>query len=297
MAFEAHHPFRSPATKQEYLSAYDHTAQQWPTPSERRIVDTSFGETFIRIQGPVDGSPLVLLPGDTETSLSWLPIIGPFSRKFRTYAIDHIYDNGRSVYSKHVTCPEDFVTWLDEVFDGLQIDRLNLVAYSYGAWQAALYALAHPDRIQKMVLLAPSATVLAPGLLMVARAFLYYFLPIPWVARNYFYWYGPDAVRQSRTRSRVDEMVEEDLLARRCFKKRRFVPPTRLTDTNWQALAMPTLFLVGEHERTYSAHRAVRRLKRVAGNVEAKIAPATDHYLLLVNPDWVAENTLSFLSA
>lgn len=295
MAFEAHHPFRSPAAKHEYLSAYDHAAQQWPTPSERRIVDTSFGETFIRIQGPMGGSPLVLLPGDTETSLSWLPTIGPFSREFGTYAIDHVYDNGRSVYSKHVTCPEDFVTWLNEVFDALQIARLNLVAYSYGAWQAALYALAHPDRIQKLVLLAPSATVLSPGPLMLVRAFLYYFLPFRRVARDYFYWYGPDAVQQSRTRSRVDEMVEEDLLARRCFKKRRFVPPTRLTDANWQALAVQTLFLVGENERTYSAQRAVRRLRRVASNVEAKIAPATDHYLLIVKPDWVVENTLGFL--
>lgn len=297
MAFEAHHPFRSPPAKQEYLSAYDHLAEKWPTPSETRMLDTSFGQTFIHIQGPSEGPPLVLLPGDTETSLSWLPVIKPFSRDFRTYAIDHVYDNGRSIYSKDMRCPEDLVAWLDEVFDALHLDRLNLVSYSYGAWQAALYALAHPDRIQKLVLLAPSATVLSPGPLMLARAFIYYLLPFRCVARNYFYWYGPDAVRQSLTRSRVDEMVEEDLLARRCFKKRRFVPPTRLTDANWQALAVPTLFLVGQNERTYSAHRAVRRLKRVAGNVDAKIAPATDHYLLMVNPDWVVENTLNFLSA
>lgn len=295
LAIAAHHPFRSPKAKQEYLQFYDHLAEQWPTRSETRVVDTAFGQTFIRIQGPVDGAPLVLLPGDTETSLSWSPVIEPFSLSFRTYAIDHVYDNGRSTYSREMSRPADFVGWIDEVFDALRLEQLNLAGYSYGAWQAALYALAHPNRIEKLVLLAPSATVLSPGPMLLARAVLYHFLPCRFVARNYFHWYGPDAMQDDRTRARVDEMVDEDLLARRCFKKRKFAPPTVLTDANWKALRTPTLFLVGENDRTYSAQRAVRRLHLVAPLVEAKIAPNTDHYILLVSPDWVVRNMLRFL--
>ncbi len=237
----------------------------------------------------------MLLPGDTETSLSWLPVIEPLSQSYRTYAIDHVYDNGRSVYSKAMSRPTELVDWLDEVFDGLGLDRLNLLGYSYGAWQCSLYALAHPDRVDKLVLLAPSATVLSPGVVMLARAILYHFLPFRSIAREYFHWYGPDAAKDDRTRSRIDEMVEEDLLARRCFKRRKFVPPTRLTDANWGALRVPTLFLIGENDRTYSARRAVHRLRRVAPLVEAEIAANTDHYLLLVNPDWVVRNTLRFI--
>ncbi len=295
MAIAAHHPFRSPAAKQEYLRVYDHLAEQWPTSSETQVVNTAFGQTFIRVQGPVDGAPLVLLPGDTDTSLSWLPVIEPFSQNLRTYAIDHVFDNGRSIYTKKMSRPMDFVDWLDDVFDGLGLNRLNLAGYSFGAWQSVLYALTHRDRVEKLVLLAPSATVLSPGPVMLARAVLYHFLPYRSVARNYFHWYGPDAVKEDRTRARIDEMVEEDLLARRCFKPRNFVPPTRLTDENWKELKAPTLFLVGENDRTYSAQRAVRRLRRVAPMVEAKIAPNTDHYILLVNPDWVVRNTLRFL--
>ena len=113
----SHHPFRSPEAKQEYLHFYDHLAEQWPTQSETRVVGTAFGQTFIRIQGPVDAAPLVLLPGDTETSLSWMPVIEPFSQNFRTYAIDHVYDNGRSIYTRDMSRPADFVAWLDEVFE------------------------------------------------------------------------------------------------------------------------------------------------------------------------------------
>ena len=295
METAAHHPFRSPQAKQEYLTVYDDLAKRWPTPSETRFVHTSFGQTFIRIQGPIDGAPLVLLPGDTETSLSWLPVIRPLSQGFRTYAIDHVYDNGRSIYTKAMSRPEDFVDWLDQVFVGLGLDRLNLAGYSYGGWQSALYALAHPEKVERLVLLTPASTVLSPGPVILARAILYFFLPFRFVTKNYFYWYGPDAVKDERMRARVDEMVEEDLLSRRCFKKRRFVNPARLTDADWLALKVPTLFLVGKNDRTYSPARAVRRLHEVAPMVEAKIAPNTDHYIMLTNPDWVVQHTLRFL--
>ena len=259
------------------------------------MVNTAYGRTFVREHGPVDGEPLVLLPGDTETSLSWLPVIRSLAQHFRTYAIDHIYDNGRSIYTKQMSRPIDFVEWLDEVFAELGLKRLNLVGYSYGGWQAALYSLAHSGRVERLVMLAPSATVLSPGTVLLARAILYHLLPFRFVARNYFYWYGPDAIREEHFRSRIDEMVEEDLLARRCFLRRKFVPPTRLTDEDWGNLRVPTLFLIGENDRTYSAERAVRRLHRVAPRVEVRIAEGTDHYLLLVSPAWIVRNTLGFL--
>lgn len=294
---DAHHPFRSPEARQTYLRFYDHMAEQWPAPSETRTVSTSFGQTLVRIQGPEDGAPLVLLPGDTEISLSWLPVIEPLSEAFRTYALDHVYDNGRSIYTRAMSKPADFTAWLDEMFDELDLQALNLVGYSYGAWQAVLYALAHPGRVKKLVLLAPSATVLLPGLVLLTRAILYHFLPFRPVTRNYFHWYGPLAVKDEQTRARVDQMVDEDLLARRCFKRRTFVHPTRLSDAEWGKLQVPTLFLVGDHDRTYSPERAVQRLRRVAPEVEAKIIPDTDHYILLVNPDQVVQQTLDFLQA
>ena len=295
MKLAAHHPFRSLEAKQEYLHFYDKKAEKWPIPSEAMMVETSFGQTFIRKQGPSDGPALVLLPGDTETSLSWLPVIEPLSKDYRTYAIDHIYDNGRSVYTKELTKPLDFIDWLDEVFNQLDLDRLNLVAYSYGAWQSVLYSLAHADRISHLILLAPSSTVLTPGPIMIARAITYYLLPYRFITKNYFYWYGQNAVKNVRTRAQVDEMIEEDLLARRSFKKRKFVFPSTLTDMEWKQLQIPTLFLIGENDRTYSAQRAVDRLRHVAPSVVPEIAPDTDHYLVKMRPAWVARRVLRFL--
>ena len=91
-------------------------------------------------------------------------------------------------------------------------------------------------------------------------------------------------------------MVDEQLLARRCFKRRKFIAPTVLTDQDWQRLQVPTLFLVGENEVTYSAHKAVRRLATVAPRIETAITPDADHHLAIVNPEWVNNEVLMFLT-
>ena len=293
---ESYHPFRSQQAKETYRAYYDEHSKRWPIASETKIVKTSFGQTFVRVGGPKDGLPLVLLPGDSENSLAWIPVIAALSAEFRTFALDHIFDIGRSIYTRPMQKPNDFVQWLDELFTALELNNVNLMGHSYGGWQASLYALAHPQRLEKLILLAPASTVLRPPLGLVVSAMLYYFIPIRFVTKRYLYWYAPDSVRNEETRKTIDEMVDEQLLARRCFKRRKFIAPTVLTDQDWQRLQVPTLFLVGENEVTYSAHKAVRRLATVAPRIETAITPDADHHLAIVNPEWVNNEVLMFLT-
>ena len=62
-------PFGSAKAKEQYLAMYDANAKAWSVDSETRNIETSFGQTFVRISGPVDGPSLVLLPGGGVTSL------------------------------------------------------------------------------------------------------------------------------------------------------------------------------------------------------------------------------------
>jgi len=293
---EPWHPFRSTAAKQEYLAFYDARAQRWPIPSESTMVSTTFGDTFVRVQGPTEGPPLVLLPGDSESSLSWIPVIEAFASEHRVYALDHIYDIGRSIYRRRPRRPGDFVRWLDELFDELDLHDVRLVGHSYGGWMAALYALDFPERLDKLVLVSPQG-VLRPPLGLLARAIVYGTVPSPSYIRRYLYWYAPDCVRHDTTRATIDEMIEEDILARRCFKikRREIVRPTVLSDEDWPRLAVPTLFLVGRNEVSYSAERAVQRLATVAPHVKTEIADG-DHHLTIVQPDWVIQQVLGFLA-
>ena len=149
--------------------------------------------------------------------------------------------------------------------------------------------------MNKLVLLAPASTVLRPPLGLIVRAMLYYIIPIRFVTKRYLYWYAPESVRREETRKTIDRMVDEQLLARRCFKRRKFIAPTVLTDQDWQKLQVPTLFLVGESEVTYPPHKAIRRLARVAPQVRTAITPDADHHLGIVKPEWVSHEVLKLL--
>lgn len=59
----SYHPFTSSAAKQRYLNFYDKEARLWPVPAETLSVSGTYGKTFIRISGPVDAPPIVLIPG------------------------------------------------------------------------------------------------------------------------------------------------------------------------------------------------------------------------------------------
>ena len=290
------HPFKSHKAKEAYLTYYDEKASHWPVVSEKKYANTSFGQTFVRISGPKNGPSLVLLPGDTVNSLDWMPLIEKLSKDYRTYALDSIYDNGRSIYTRPIKSPDDFVQWLDEFFTELELDRINLIGYSYGGWQASLYALSYPERLSKLILLSP--TGLRPRIKLIIRAILQYVFHTHYIVKKYFYWMYADSVRKNEeSKKYVDEMLVEEMLARKCFKKRKFVNPTVLSDEDWQNLKVPTLFLTGENEVIYSAEKAIQHLDNLAPNVKTVITSDAGHDLPIVKPEWVTTEVLKFLKS
>jgi pimeloyl-ACP methyl ester carboxylesterase len=291
----AAHPFRSAAARDRYLRTYDLEAGKWPVPSETKTVGTSYGQTFVRISGPRGAPPLVLLHGASATSLMWRPNIKALAGSYRTYAVDNIYDLGRSIYTRKIRTPDDFSNWLDELFSALELgDRINLVGQSYGGWIAAQYALRFPGRLNKVVLLAPA------GVLPFRREFLMRgllsLIPHPYFSRSMMTWLLEDTAKKDQAgRELVNELVENIRLGQSCFKPKALVNPTVLTDEEWRSIRVPALFLVGENEKIYSALKAVERLREVAPRVEAQIIPEAGHDLTVAQADLVNSRIVAWL--
>jgi len=296
---ETYYPHRSLEAREKYYAHYDEQALRWPVECQEKTVDTSFGSTFIRVSGPEDAPPLVLVPGDTDTSLSWIPFIEGLSANHRTFAIDHVYDYGRSVRTRPMERPEDFVTWLDDVLTSLGLERTDLMGYSYGSWQASMYALAHPERIRKLILIAPPASLEPPSIYVVFRAVLQDLFPTRSIMTRYLYWLCEDEVRLGgQSKAAVDQLIEDLLFSRKCYVRRRFVMPTSLSDEEWAALALagPTLCIVAENDKTHNAQRAIERLNRVAPAIETEIVEGIGHQgFAILKADWVTERVLRFL--
>jgi pimeloyl-ACP methyl ester carboxylesterase len=292
-----YHPFRSPRAKAEFLELYAAMERSWPVESELRTVVTSHGRTFVRITGPNDAPPLVLLHGAGGSSLHWGPNVEALSQRFRTYAVDVIDDFGRSVYARPIKSADEYVDWLDKLFDALELgDQVNLMGLSYGGWIASQYVLRHPQRVEGVVLLAPAGTVLPLADSWIGRAILTA-LPHRYFIKQLMYWLMEDLAQDSDSgRALLDEWIDAGFLAVASYKPKRMVPLSVLTDEQWRSIAVPLLYLVGENEKIYPADRAVERLAAVAPHVQTEIIPGAGHDLSVVQAELVNRRVLEFLA-
>ena len=293
MSIPPYFPYRSAAVRESYFAYYDSLAvNEWAVTSEKRVVPTSYGETFVRITGPADAPPLVLLPGAVATSLMWAPNMQALSAACRTFAVDQLGDVGRTTCIKRVRRVNDLLVWLDEFFDALKLgDRINLMGVSYGGSLAAEYARHAPRRLSTVILLAPGAIVLHLSAQFVIRLTVAAIAP-RWALRSLFRWIFADQVRKSP--EWLDPMLDQVRIGMRSVQRSLPIPPV-WKDAEWRALSVPALFLVGEHERVYDAGKAVRRLRHVAPQVTVEIIPGAGHDLTLAQADLVDRRILEFV--
>ena len=296
MEMSDYHPFRSPEAKEEYLKLYDERAKLWPVASETKTVETSYGQTLVRISGRPDAPPLVLLPGSGGNSLLWIPSITGLSERYRTYAVDDIYGYGRSVHTRTMEDSDDIVNWLNELFTALKLgDNINLMGISHGGWQTSQYALRFASRLDKIVLIAPAATILPFSGEWLKRAILM-MIPHRYFVKNMIFWGFEDLVQQDdASRKFVEDWVDEIFVALGCFKFKMLVHPTVLTDQELKSIKVPTLYLVGENETIYSAQQAVQRLNEIAPQIETETLPNCGHDLTFVQTEMVNSRILEFL--
>jgi len=296
MKTTSHHPFRSAQAKTEYQTLYMEREREWPIAFETMLIETPTGQTYVRMSGCKTDPPLVLLPGSLGNSLTWIPNITALSAHYRTYTLDSIYDFGLSIRRKRLTKPDDLVNWLHEVLAVLAPkESVRLVGLSYGGWLASQYALRFPERLHKVVLLAPAATVLPVSFALLGRALLTV-IPHTNFRKKFYYWLLHDMMQSgARGQASVDQAVSDWEVAERCFAPLPRIVASVLSDKALQGFSVPLLFLIGEHEKIYSAPKAVSRLNRVAPQIKAEIIPHAGHDLSVVQAEMVTRKILGFL--
>lgn len=288
-------PFTSQQARDRYLAHYETLEKAWPVESENRTVTTEHGTTFMRVSGPADAPPLVLLPGGQSTSLVWRWVIEPLSARFRTYALDSIYDLGHSVRARPITDVADLRGWLDAVLDALGLTGgVHMAGISYGAYATAEYALHAPQRLRKIIWVSP-VMIAAP----LSREFLERLRPCAAPGREpveeFCRWVMPSvAVLGGRG---FDNRVDEILLARECYGT--MFPPVRgmvLPEEELDRLAVPALYILGgrdgatEDPPKVLAHVATRKPR-----IETMLIPEAGHDAIVAEPRLIAERMIEFL--
>ncbi len=232
---------------------------------------------------------MILLPGYGANSTQWFPNIAALSRIFRVYALDTPGQPGKSLPEQkltHVNCSN----WISEVFDSLGLERAHVVGISLGGWLALNYAIHRPERVSRLVLLDPAASLET-----VSAAFFWHsFIPIMVHPTrtglvNYFKW----ITRGSQVSRKWGELMVLGIL------NIRPQPPIRarvFSDEELLKVETPTLLLIGGKSVIYNPERAYRRAIGKIPNLEAEIIPDASHALNVEKSDYVNARILKFLA-
>jgi pimeloyl-ACP methyl ester carboxylesterase len=120
----------------------------WPSDPERRIHVLEGGS----------GRSMLMLHGGNSVAASWAPLIAHLASRYRVIAPDrpgcglsHRQSYRGVDFRKHA------ISFVSDVMDGLGLERVTLVGNSMGGFWSLLYALARPDRVERVVLLGEPA--------------------------------------------------------------------------------------------------------------------------------------------
>lgn len=289
--------FSSPEGKSEVMSAYQAIIDKWPVPFVELTLSTSFGETHVIASGAENAQPVVLVHALLAAAPSWYRNVEALSQTYRVYAVDVVGEGNKSHPLKPIASLDDFLQWFTELIDGLGIDTLYLVGNSYGGFTAAYYAMKLPERIRKLVLIGPAATI-SP----MRPFYIHMFIP------KAMYGFFPKLPGLKRVmRSSVDWMhkgLPYDPLWEPLFYRSMVygglinqVFPRVYSEEEFAQIKAQVLLILGEKEAIYNnLQSAIRSARELIPGVEIEMIPDAHHVTAVANPEYVNERILQFFA-
>lgn len=225
------------------------------------------GEIYYETYGK--GSPLILLHGNRESISSFRNQIGPLSEHYQVIAVD-TRGHGNSINRK--TTAYSYRLFADDlraVMDSIHVQKASLLGWSDGGNTAIEFALKHPEKINKMVLMGAN---IFPGTRAIKEDIVRMFEKRRDSLMNL-----KDA--ESNNQLRLTQMVLQE-------------PQINADDLD--RISMPTLILAGESDVIKTEHTML--IHALIKSSKAEIIKGEDHYLPLKNPGLFNKIVLDFLA-
>lgn len=252
------------------MAIYDAALKNWPVAHETHMLTTRHGETFVIASGNALSPAMILLHGAGGNSSMWAGDVTDYSRHYRVYAVDLPGEAGKSATNRPAWDSPAFAEWLEDVFNGLKIEHATLVGISQGAWTALKFAVVMPNRVDKLVLIAPGGIV-PDRPLFIVRAIGLTFMG-NWGSRRLVHALFadqkvPDAV--------IDTVAQTSTQ----FKPRLGILPI-FSDDELRRLTMPVLLLGGTKDIIRDLNKIEARLRGLIPHLKTVIIPGAGHALV-----------------
>ncbi|WP_180930677.1 alpha/beta fold hydrolase [Streptomyces sp. AJS327] len=274
--------FSGEAARARFMAAYDRALGRWPGEPEAVDLATSYGDSRVyRYPADADAAtdreatPAVLLPGLNASPTVWAPHVAALGRDRVVYAPELLGEPGHSTQTTPLGTGDALAAWLDEVLDGLRVERAHLVGLSYGGWIACQQATRSPERVASLTLAEPAGVLapLRPTFLLGTVAVMV--CGVRGLQRRWFgRLIGETGERPEDFEAQLNLTVE----SLRSFRS-RLPTPRRATEAELGGLTVPVLVLLVRGSRSTDARRAAERARHLVPDVRIKVLEGTGHGL------------------
>jgi len=250
--------------------------------------------------GPADAPPLLLVHGSFDSCFTWERVMPELARDFHVYAPDLPAHGLTGRTARHRYAMDDMVAAVDGLVTKLGLARFDLAGNSMGGNTSWLYALAHPERVRRLVLIDAAGYPLTGAPLVD---------PHPNAVKRWLYLNGNPSLltrrgfeRAVEDPTRVSDAFVERAVAflRREGSRLAQAERNRVRDITKQPFAripeirVPTLVVWGERDRLLSVEGA-RRFHADLPNDELKLYADVGHMPQLEAPARLVADLRAFL--
>ncbi|MEO1435505.1 MAG: alpha/beta hydrolase [Bacteroidota bacterium] len=154
--------YKTKAAKEQIMALYDQKLASLNIEYTNLDISTSFGRTRVIRTGDPSSRPIVVFHGIHAGAPLTLEAIKELNDAFCLYVVDTIGQATKSDYAKLKINGPDFGVWANEVFEGLELDRTDVIGVSYGGFIVQKLITHHPERIDRCVLVVPAGLANGP---------------------------------------------------------------------------------------------------------------------------------------
>ena len=261
--------YKTQQGRDEVIEYYDMLLEKLTISYERLNIDTHHGNTFCLAAGNVSAPPMVFLHGSSMNSSMWVSDILKYYQTYRVYALDIPGEAGRSDERQLPFTTSDLDDWLYDVFSKLSINKAVVIGASLGAWISTKFAIRHPEKIYKLVLLCPA------GIGNQNKNFIFTAL--------FYMLFGEKGRRKlfKIINGNVDMpeiILKYQALITINFNSRREPIPI-FSDDELKRLTMPVFLFVGAKDIILHSIETADRLKRLVPNAKINVLSEAGHSL------------------
>ncbi|MCD4676470.1 MAG: alpha/beta hydrolase [Desulfobacula sp.] len=254
------------------------------------------------IKGDKSNPPLVLIHGWPSSSLLWRHMIPELSKHFYVLAPD-LPGHGKSDKPENATYDLAFLRgFILDFYDAFDLKTASLAAHDLGGMAALSFAVRHPERLDKFIIMDTSPYHEWPFLLQ-SSIFLLKQNYLTWIFLNRFIFKQILINGFYNNNFITPEVIDifrtpwiNSKKGKKAFSKTIKIPPSQMVESKeaLQTIKSPTLILWGKND-FFFPFKTARQLHKDIKNSTLVSVEKAGHFLQEEQPRYIQEQIISFL--